>query len=134
MTQAIYDKHRKAFGNVSAYVVTNDRGERVATIAIKYGARVTAFTHYLGIPMTSGFSGGGGYDRESAAIYEGFAKVKVFEPKATRQDWQETPEYLARESATQRDLDAFRKALTTSDGSHWHQNLGRNGFTVMQAV
>jgi hypothetical protein len=129
MTQDIYDKHRKAFGNVSAYVVTNDRGERVATIAIKYGARVTAFTHYLGIPMTSGFAGGGGYDRESAAIYEGFAKAKVF-----ALDDYETPESIARRDATRRDLDAFRKALMSSDGSHWHQNLRRNGFTVMQAV
>lgn len=44
----IYDQHRAAFSNVSAYVITLD-GEKVATIAIKFprdgAGRLYAYVH-----------------------------------------------------------------------------------------
>ena len=134
MTAKVYDAHRKAFTNVSAWVILDAQGDKVATVAIKYGARVTAFTHFLNVPMTRGSAGGGGYDRESAAVQDGFAKAIAHDPKAVRDDWQNRPEYLAMERDAQSALDAFRQALTRSDGYHWHQNLERAGYRVLQAV
>ena len=134
MTAKVYDAHRKAFTNVSAWVILDAQGDKVATVAIKYGARVTAFTHFLNVPMTRGSAGGGGYDRESAAVQDGFAKAIAHDPKAVRDDWQNRPEYLAMERDAQSALDAFRQALNSHNGYYWYQNLERAGYRVMQAV
>lgn len=117
MTANIYDAHRKAFANVSAWVILDAQGAQVATVAIKYGARVTAFTHFIGLPMTRGSAGGGGYDRESAAVQAGFGQP------VTRD-----------RSPAPSDLLAFRQALNSHDGYHWYQNLERAGYQVLQAV
>ena len=134
MTANIYDAHRKAFANVSAWVILDAQGAQVATVAIKYGARVTAFTHYIGVTMTRGSAGGGGYDKETAAVQDGFAKAIAHDPKAARSDWQDRPEYLAMERDTQSALDAFRQALNSHNGYYWYQNLERAGYRVLQAV
>ena len=129
MTANIYDSHRKAFANVSAWVILDAQGDKVATVAIKYGARVTAFTHFLNVPMTRGSAGGGGYDRESAAVQYGFAKATPFGP-----DDYDTPESIARRASMQSALDAFRQALNSHNGYYWYQNLERAGYRVLQAV
>ena len=129
MTLPIYDAHDKAFANVSAWVILDAQGVKVASVAIKYGARATAFTHFIGVAMTRGGAGGSGYDRTSAAIQDGFAKATTFGP-----DDYDTPESVARRASMQSDLDAFRQALNSHDGYHWYQNLERAGYRVLQAV
>lgn len=51
----IYDLHSKAFARVSAYVVLDKSGERVATVAFKFPAdgagRLYAYVHWIGVPM-----------------------------------------------------------------------------------
>ena len=108
----IYDQHRAAFANVSAYVVLKD-GERVATIAFKFprdgAGRLYAYVHWIGVPMVRGFAGGYGYDKRTAAC----------------------------SSAAQR-LDgvphAFIDALWVDTGPTWDEQLRKAGFTVIQAV
>ena len=83
----IYDQHRAAFSNVSAYVVMHG-GERVATVAIKYprdgAGRLYAYVHWLGVPMVRGFAGGGGYDKRSAACASAARKLDLSPPVVTR--------------------------------------------------
>lgn len=113
----IYDQQRAAFAHVSAYVILKD-GERVATVAFKFGGRVTAYVHWIGLEMTRGFAGGGGYDRQSAAVIDAARKTKGGDaPKSV-----------------QLNADAFLGALDARDGSHWYDNLRQAGFTVLQAV
>lgn len=53
----IYDLHRKAFARTAAYVVVH-KGERVATIALKYpqdgAGRLWAYVHWVGLEMVRG--------------------------------------------------------------------------------
>ena len=79
----IYDQHRKAFPQVSAYVVCcgtdggTEQSERIATVAFKFPAdgagRLYCYLHVVGLPMVRSYAGGGGYDKASAAV-EGCAK------------------------------------------------------------
>lgn len=74
----IYDQHRAAFANVSAYVILRG-GERVATIAFKFprdgAGRLYAYVHWIGVPMVRGFAAGGGYDKRSAAVADAAQKA-----------------------------------------------------------
>lgn len=113
----IYDQHRSAFRSVSAYVILKD-GQRVATVAFKFGGAVTAYVHWIGLEMTKGMAGGGGYDRQSAAVEHAARKTKGGDaPKKV-----------------QLDADEFLAAINSGDNSHWDARLYRAGFTVLQAV
>lgn len=109
----IYEQHDKAFGNVTAAVVLKD-GERVATVAIKHGAAVTAYVRWLGEEMTRGRAGGGGYDRASAAIEQAAGKIAARKLDA--------------------DLIAFKGALAKDSGHRWDRRLEDAGFTVFFAI
>jgi hypothetical protein len=116
----IYDQHRAAFANVSAYVVLNSKGERIATVAFKYprvgAGRLYAYVHWLGLPMVRGFASGGGYDKHSAAVASAAYLIN-------RNDLPDS-EPLA----------AFLKATRADDGHSWDRRLLDAGFTVIQAV
>ncbi len=118
MNQKIYDQHRAAFANVSAYVILDKNGERVATVAFKYprdgAGRLYAYVHIMGIPMIRGFAAGGGYDKGSAAVAHAVAKMC--------------------ESDTPAGTWPLTVALSKDDGYHWDQNARKAGFTVLQAV
>lgn len=120
MTTDIYDQHKHAFPNVSAYVIAH-KGERVATIAFKYprdgAGRLYAYVHWLGTEMVRGYAGGGGYDKHSAACR---AAAKHMTRVATAQS------YLG--------WSEFKAALMNDDGYYWNQHLERAGFQVWQAV
>lgn len=126
----IYDQHRAAFANVSAYVVLHN-GERVATIAFKYprdgAGRLYAYVHWIGVKMVRGCAGGCGYDKHSAACADSVGRIKL-EPGV----WPDgTPHHTPEEMAA---FDAFRAALSKNDGYYWHDNLRKAGFVVLQAV
>lgn len=117
----IYDQHRAAFSQVSAYVVMHG-ADRVATVAIKYprdgAGRLYAYVHWLGVPMVRGFAGGGGYDKRSAACASAARKLPEHLPEG----------YDA--AAYRRFVDVMR----ADGGLDWNTALTGAGFNVLQAV
>lgn len=117
----IYDQHKAAFANVSAYVIAKD-GERVATIAFKYprdgAGRLMAYVHFLGAPMARGFASGCGYDKHSAAVSAAVQKA-------------------AKEADKLGDVSVwapFSAAVWADGGSYWDSRLRDAGFDVWAAV
>ena len=112
----IYDQHKAAFPNVSAYVIARN-GKKVATIAFKYprdgAGRLYAYVHWLGVPMVRGFAGGYGYDKHSAAVASAVRKISMDAPEP---------------------ISAFVAALVTDDGPYWNNRLEAAGFQVWSAV
>ena len=108
----IYNHHKAAFKNVSAFVIAKD-GKRVATVAIKHGAGCTAYVHWIGVTMQRATVGGGGYDRSSAAVLKASEKINYPQGEDDR---------------------AFRAALGERDGEYWIDALRRVGFEVWSAI
>jgi hypothetical protein len=116
----IYDQHRAAFANVSAYVIMRDN-ERVATIAFKHprdgASRLYVYIHWIGAPMVRGHAGGYGYDKMTAACANAAAKLNMtIAPNA------DDP------------VAVFGNAIAKDGGHHWDHMLRSAGFGVMQAV
>jgi len=107
----IYELHEKAFSRVSAFIITDAGGERVATIAFKYpsdgAGRLWCYLHIIGQQMVRGYAGGYGYDKRSAAAYSAASKLA------------ECP---------------IKEALTKDGGYGWDRYLMDAGFNVYQAV
>lgn len=124
----IYDQHKAAFPNVSAYVILRG-SEKVATIAFKYPrdgvGRLYAYVHWLGVPMVRGFASGYGYDKHSAACASAVARLETARKADITKGVQ---------MAHWPDFVAFLRALHKDDGNYWHRNLELAGFTVLQAV
>ena len=119
----IYDQHRAAFNQVSAYVVMNG-ADRVATVAIKYprdgAGRLYAYVHWLGVPMVRGFAGGGGYDKRTAACASAARKL---------------PEHLPEGYDGAGDVyGKFVDVMRADGGLDWNTALTGAGFNVFQAV
>lgn len=123
----IYDQHRAAFANVSAFVVVH-KGERVGTIAFKFprdgAGRLYAYVHWLGTEMVRGSAGGYGYDKRGASLYDAGKKLAV--PAETNDDWR-----WVNGAA----MAAFKAALNEcSGGIGWETALRNAGFDVWSAV
>ena len=122
----IYDQHRAAFANVSAYIVMKN-GERIASVAFKYprngAGRLYAYVHVFGTEMVRGFAGGYGYDKHSAAVEDAIRKAGSTEPGHLRSAWLDT-------------VDAIRSAIldTNAGGQYWDRRLRDAGYDVWQAV
>jgi hypothetical protein len=116
----IYDQHKAAFSNVSAYCVLDKAGNRVASIAFKFprdgAGRLYAYVHVFGGPMVRGFAGGGGYDKRSAAVLSAVSKMKP-------------ADYYAED---QHHVAAFKGMVDCGYG--WDRQLQDAGYTVLQAV
>ena len=123
----IYKQHEASFSRVSAYVITDNTGERVATIAFKFPAdgagRLYAYLHVLGLKMVRGHAGGYGYDKQSAALSSAASCVPVYSEEDLT-TWQK--------DASTRDL--IVAALMPDDGFDWSRHLRDAGFNVLQAV
>lgn len=130
MTKNIYDLHRAAFANVSAYVVQDARKEVVAKVAFKFprdgAGRLWCYLHVIGLPMVRGYAGGYGYDKASAAFLD--AARKQYNVKL--EDWQTPGSYTAEFELAK----AIQDACAGRDGYDWHRNLKDAGFTVVGAV
>jgi len=122
----IYDQHRAAFSNVSAYVVMKD-GECVANIAFKFpkdgAGRLSVYVHWIGTEMIRGIANGFGYDKRSAALAD--AARKLYK----RPDYEENTRNHAILS-----LSNFIYARNKDDGLSWERNLADAGFRIFQAV
>jgi|SRR5665213_1139968 len=134
----IYDQHKAAFATVSAYVILDSSGERVATVAIKYprdgAGRLYAYTHFLGVRMTRGHANGYGYDKRSPAVASGFAKATVEAPGAADDAWKQRPDYLAMVAKTRTKLAAFVGAFKDYESTDWIVCLAGAGYRVFHAV
>ena len=121
----IYKQHEAAFKNVSAYVIADATGERVATIAFKFaasGLRTTCYMHWLGSPMVKGVANGGGYDKASAAAWAASQTIKTGDAANAPPDGEKMNAFIAFVSAIK------------DQGRHWDQDLKAAGFNVLQAV
>lgn len=118
MSKDIYDQFDAAFRHVEAYAILKD-GRPVARIALKHGGAVTAFVHWIGLEMTSGRAGGGGYDRASAAVAAAARKTKGGDaPKSC-----------------QLNADHFIGVLIDkTDSNRWQSALEANGYTVANVI
>jgi len=122
----IYEQHGAAFNRVAAYVVLHD-GKHVANVAFKFPAdgagRLYAYVHWLGLEMTRGFAGVGGYDKRSAAVANAGDKTPLGLDGATglrvdpKHKWND-----------------FRWAARRNDGNNWERNLELAGFVVVRAI
>lgn len=127
----IYDLHQKAFANVSAYVVLNGAGERVATVAFKFprdgAGRLWCYLHVFGYRMVRGYAGGYGYDKRSAAIHAAVRHVgecvREPDPEERTVEWPDSKVVA----------DVFRAAIQDK-GYSWDRELENMGFRVLQAV
>lgn len=133
MTKAnIYDQHRAAFSNVSAYVI-GCAGERVATLAFKFprdgAGRLYCYAHWLGLEMARGYAGGYGYDKRTAAAASAARNLPEMDTAATYSDG--TPVHTANQAKA---FAAFLDALRADNGHDWEWHLREAGFDVWQAV
>lgn len=115
----IYDQHKAAFANVSAYVVLHN-GERVATIAFKFpkdgAGRLYAYVHWIGCEMVRGAANGYGYDKCSAAVESAISNIS-------------SPHEVIDDRFVK-----FAAVLKNCGGNNWDRCLSDIGFTVLQAV
>lgn len=123
----IYDQHRAAFSNVSAYVVMHENC-RVANVAIKYprdgAGRLYAYVHWHGLEMVRGFAAGGGYDKRTAACACAVRRLPSELPAGSDTDDRLYAAVYGR----------FLAAMREDGGLDWNTALTRAGFTVLQAV
>lgn len=120
----IYQLHAQTFRHVAAYVITDDKGERVATVAFKYaesGLRTTCYLHVIGFPMARGYASGGGYDKASAAAHVAANRV-VYQGGL--------------DASEQVRFDMVRRLVGAikDEGRSWDGDLRAAGFNVLQAV
>jgi len=122
----IYEQHMAAFSRVAAHVVFL-HGNKVANVALKFPAdgamRLYAYVHWIGVEMTRGFAGGGGYDKASAAVANAAGKMPGIGAD-------HRPARLCGGDA----YDVFVSAARRDDGHGWIRNLELAGFVVVQAV
>lgn len=113
----VYDQFDAAFKQVSAYAVLKD-GKHVASVTLKHGRSVVAYVHWIGLAMTRGQAGGGGYDRSSAAVEKAAARTVG---GARSADWLQA--------------DNFVGVLKEGNGSRrWFQELEANGYVVVNVI
>lgn len=120
----IYAQHAAAFRAVSAFVILNGAGERVATVAIKHATAVTAYVHLVGVEMTKGHATSGGYNRASTAVATAIDRIPV--PSADHDETRYQTLHALRMM--------LRLAATGMDAGQWTRELEHQGFRVLQAV
>lgn len=115
----IYTQHAAAFASVSAFVILDPAGERVATVAIKFprdgAGRLYAYVHWLGVAMARGYAGGGGDDKRTAAVADAARRIKWSADLGSGSD-------------------AFAEAISRDGGDDWIRAVEKAGFRVLQAV
>jgi hypothetical protein len=76
-----FDKFERCFRGVGAYCIMQDRRE-VGTVTFHHSMRGMqhAFIHVIGSPMVHGRAGGGGYNKQRAALYGASLKLDTKHP------------------------------------------------------
>jgi hypothetical protein len=124
----IYEQHTAAFARVSAFVVLDAEGERVATVAIKFPAdgagRLYAYVHLVGVEMVRSHANGYGYDKRSAAVQSAIERIKLKASLGFDVQNAELATHL-------RTLKGAAQAMSSDD---WTRALEKAGYRVLQAV
>lgn len=134
MKMKIYDQHKAAFANVSAYVIMKG-GARVATIAFKYpkdgAGRLWCYAHYFNLGMARGYAGGYGYDKRSAAAQGAVENIEPYQmdPSYKGVQWAELHAQAMEEQRKD-----FQAALHDIGGADWSDALRNAGYEVLCAV
>lgn len=119
----IYEQHQKAFGQVSAYVIADNRGERLANIAFKFpkdgAGRLHCYFHLFGTEMVRGHANGYGYDKKSAAVRDALSKLKVKD---------------GCDVGVQKLMYVLQSQGAAMDSGNWDNVLRNAGYNVLQAV
>lgn len=133
----IYDQHRAAFSNVSAFAIMKGT-DRVASVAIKFprdgAGRLYAYVHFFGMPMVRGFAGGYGYDKRTAAVEDAMKKIDpaYFATKAGEAGEAGEANHW---EAMREECEKFVAAVSDAcDGTDWDTCLTAAGYDVHQAV
>lgn len=129
----IYEKHDKAFANVSSYVIAQITAgnivERLATINFTHNrtsGNVRCFFHFIGYQMQLGQAGGGGYDKCSAAFLDAVRKheAEIWKTCGYNDDLN--------------DIIISKKLLACAEegngSSHWNNVLRDKGFQLLQTI
>lgn len=123
MTANIYDAHDKAFANVSAWVILDAQGTKVATVAVKFpkdgASRLWAYVHWIGAHMERASASGYGYDKRTPAVISALLKANFDRPE----QW-DTPA----------ELDDLKSKLDPHSGYGWERQISDAGYQVLQAV
>jgi hypothetical protein len=130
----VYKQHDAAFAAVSAFVILDKSGERVATVALKFprdgAGRLYAYVHLIGVEMVRAHAGGYGYDKRSAAVAAAIAKL----PAGTVREagpGEVVDSYVKRRQVNRAKMQA---AAPVMDSDDWTRALEKQGFRVLQAV
>lgn len=127
--QTIYEQHDKTFSNVSAYVLTNDKGYRIGTLAFKFpkdgAGRLYCYLHIIGLEMVRGYAGGYGYDKRSASVVDAVRAIKPCDSEYVGED---------RRIELNNLRESLQLAFNNIGGEDW-KNIFRNlNIEVLQAV
>ena len=139
----IYTQFEKAFNKVAVFVLINDKGEKLATIAFKFprdgAGRLTCYFDIDGLSMVKGIAGGCGYDKKSAAFYDAAKKANNIKLDAEEQKYAHTiygnlSDYIkTRRDA--RDLAAkIYSAVSEQGGLSFEKALSNRGLNLIQAL
>lgn len=134
MSKDIYKQHESAFSNVSAYVITDKAGSRVATLAFKFpkdgAGRLYAYFHLLGHEMIRDYAGGYGYDKKSAAVNHAISKLENTYYISTQEHTYEIKKF----NQEQKRIDELKAAFDKIGGKDWNDVFRDLGYNVLQAV
>ena len=124
----VYNQHASAFAKVSAFVILNTTGERVATVALKFptdgAGRLYAYFHLIGVEMVRAHASGYGYDKRSAAVAAAIAKIPAMDD--SRDDF-----YA---QAVNRRRERLQSVVQDMDSGDWTRVIEKAGFRVLQAL
>lgn len=123
MALDIYEQHQAAFARVSAFVILDSEGEKVATVAIKFPAdgagRLWAYVHVLGTQMARGWATGYGYDKRTPAVASALSRIiTVGDVRPPVRDH----------------VKALQEAVAGDGGEYWDRLIEKAGYRVLQAV
>jgi hypothetical protein len=116
----IYEKFDAATKQTSAYAIMH-QGKYIGRVIFKRGngLRQTCFAQLWGMTMTTGFAGGGGYDKHTASFESAVEKFKVED---------------GNDPIVWAHAKAWKLLFSTSSGEAWNNRLISNGYQVLNVV
>ena len=115
MSKTVYEHFDTATRGINAYVIMRG-GIQIGKVVAKHATATRAFVQYYGTRMSMGSAGGGGYNRENAAIEEAAQKHLKINPDLA--GWEKE----------------FWEATAKETGHGWIHELREVGFEVIQVI
>lgn len=119
----IYEQHHAAFAQTTAYVITNNKGDRLAKVAFKFpkdgAGRLYCYFHLIGIAMVRGHANGYGYDKKSAAVVNAMSKMRADD---------------GCDPGNKKLMHTLQSYSGEMNSGNWDNVLRNAGYNVLQAV